>query len=239
MAAWLQTLTGFALGMILMGGAGLLGLMPLPQAAMVTSILVVTNGALVLWRGWREVDRAVLAQTLCGSFPTMLIGFALLHWLAARAVGGLQLLLGLVICAAALQLALHPRPQARRSGPAVFVIAGAAGGMLSGLFATVGPPIIWNLYRQPMALASIRVTLLAVFVSNQILRLGVAAATSGIGLPVLATAAGAIPAVILGTYSARRWPPPVSTAAIRKLAFALLMLSGLALAANGVTRLIG
>jgi uncharacterized membrane protein YfcA len=90
LAAWLQTLTGFALGMILMGGAGLLGLMPLPQAAMVTSILVVTNGALVLWRGWREVDRRILALTLCGSLPTMLIGFGLLYWLAARAVGGLQ-----------------------------------------------------------------------------------------------------------------------------------------------------
>jgi uncharacterized membrane protein YfcA len=90
-----------------------------------------------------------------------------------------------------------------------------------------------------MPLASIRVTLLAVFVSNQIMRLGVAAVTSGIGLSVLASAAGAIPAVILGTYAARRWPPPVSTAAIRKLAFALLTLSGLSLALNGVARMIG
>ena len=74
LAAWMQTLTGFALGLILMGGVGLLGLMPLPEAAVVTSILVVTNGAIVLWRGWREVDVAALRLYLAGTLPTLIIG---------------------------------------------------------------------------------------------------------------------------------------------------------------------
>lgn len=233
LAAWMQTLVGFALGLILMGGAGLLGLMPLPQAAMVTSILVVLNGTMMLWRGWREVDRAALSYTLIGSVPTLALGFALLNWLAGQAIGALQLMLGLVIAGAALQLVMRPHPLAQRSPPAVFVSTGAVGGILGGLFATAGPPIIWNLYRQPITLASIRVTLVAVFMANQVLRLGMALATTGIGLPVWVAAAGTVPSVMLGTYVARRWPPPFGPQAMRRLAFGLLMLSGVSLAVAG------
>ena len=237
-AAWMQTLSGFALGLVLMGGAALFNLMPLPQAALVTSFLVVFNGAMVLGRDWRFIDRQAFGLTLAGSIPTLGLGYAALHWLAGQTIGGLQLLLGLLISAAALQLAVNPRPQARRSGPAVFVATGAAGGILGGLFSTAGPPIIWNLYRQPIALTTVRVTLVSVFVVNQILRLGMAGATSGIGLPVLWAAAGTLPAVMAGTYVARRWPPPLGPQAMRRLAFALLMLSGGSLAMAGTVRLI-
>ena len=48
LAAWVQTLTGFALGLILMGATGALGLMPVPQAAAITSLLVLVNAMLVL-----------------------------------------------------------------------------------------------------------------------------------------------------------------------------------------------
>lgn len=237
-AAWMQTLSGFALGLVLMGGAALFNLMPLPQAALVTSILVVFNGAMVLGRDWRFIDRQAFTLTLIGSIPTLGLGFAALHWLAGQTIGGLQVMLGLLISGAALQLAVNPKPLAQRSAPAVFVATGVAGGILGGLFATAGPPIIWNLYRQPIALTAIRVTLVSVFVVNQILRLGMAQATTGIGTTVLWTAAGTVPAVTVGTYVARRWPPPLGPQAMRRMAFALLMLSGGSLAMAGIVRLI-
>jgi len=55
-AAYAQTLTGFAFGLILMGGVGLSGLVPLPDAAVLVSILVLVNALQVLARGWREVS---------------------------------------------------------------------------------------------------------------------------------------------------------------------------------------
>ncbi|MFT4150720.1 MAG: TSUP family transporter, partial [Paracoccaceae bacterium] len=190
-AAWTQTLTGFALGLILMGGCGLFGLLPLPEAALVTSVLVLVNGSIVLRQGWRQVDRQVLALTLAGTAPMLAIGFALLGWLAGQALWLLQLLLGLLIAGSALQLAARPQVRAQRSPAASFVAAGAAGGLLGGLFATAGPPIIWHLYRQPMTLGTLRVTLVAVFAINQALRLAIAAAATGIGGQVALVAAGA------------------------------------------------
>ncbi len=236
-AAWMQSLTGFALGLVLMGVTGLFGLMPIPQAAIVTSILVVVNAAMILGRGWRDIDRPALALTLAGSMPAMLAGYALLHWLAGQALWALQLLLGLLIAGSALQLAARPRARAERSAPWSFVATGAVGGVMGGLFATAGPPIIWQLYRQPMAMAAVRVTLVAAFAANQILRLGLAAATDGIPAATLVAALGAVPAVLIGTTVARRWPPPLSPGALRRLAFGLLFLSGLSLIVAGLSRI--
>ena len=92
LAAWVQTLTGFALGLILMGATGALGLMPVPQAAAITSLLVLVNAMLVLSRGWRDVDRPALRLILLGAFPALIAGFFLLNWLAGTALGLLQLL---------------------------------------------------------------------------------------------------------------------------------------------------
>ena len=238
LAAWVQTLTGFALGLILMGATGLLGLMPLPQAAAVTSVLVIINGAQVLWHGWRDLDRRVLGLLLIGAMPALAAGYWLLGWMAGQALEALRLTLGAVVAVAAVQLSLRPRQRATLSDAPSFVIAGAAGGVMGGMFATSGPPVIWQLYRQPLPLAAVRVTLVGLFFVTQIFRLGLVAATTGISAPILMSAAGAAPAVMLGTWAARRYPPPVAALTIRRVALALLFLSGAAMAATSLPQLL-
>ncbi|MEZ5725251.1 MAG: sulfite exporter TauE/SafE family protein [Paracoccaceae bacterium] len=237
LAAWVQTLTGFALGLILMGATGALGLMPVPQAAAITSLLVLVNAVLVLSRGWRDVDRPALGLILAGAFPALIAGFLLLNWLAGTALGLLQLLLGLVIAGSAAQLAARPTLRETRSPPVTFFLSGLIGGTMGGLFATTGPPVIWHLYRQPMPLAAVRVTLVSVFFLTQILRTGLVIASGGITQALLISAAGAAPAVVLGTWLARRFPPPVQPATIRKAALALLFLSGVSLIASAIGKL--
>ncbi|WBU56891.1 TSUP family transporter [Paracoccus sediminicola] len=237
LAAWVQTLTGFALGLILMGATGALGLMPVPQAAAITSLLVLVNAVIVLARGWRDVDRAALCLILAGAFPALIAGYALLGWLAGSALGVLQLLLGIVIAGSAAQLVVRPSPRQNRSTPGTFFLSGLTGGLMGGLFATTGPPVIWHLYRQPMTLASVRVTLVSVFCVTQMLRSALVAASGAIDAALLTSAAGAAPAVILGTFLARRLPPPVSTATIRKTALALLFLSGMSLIVSAAGKL--
>ncbi len=228
-AAWVQTLTGFALGLILMGATGALGLMPVPQAAAITSLLVVVNAVIVLMQGWRDVDRPALRLIMTGALPALIAGFLLLNWLAGTALGLLQFLLGVAVAGSAAQLAARPSLRKTRSSPASFLLSGVLGGMMGGLFATTGPPVIWQLYRQPMPLAAVRVTLVSVFLLTQSLRAGLVIGTGGITLPLLISAAGAAPSIVLGTWLARRFPPPVETATIRKLALLLLFMSGLSL----------
>ncbi|MBA4492282.1 TSUP family transporter [Paracoccus sp. S1E-3] len=234
LAAWVQTLTGFALGLILMGATGALGLMPVPQAAAVTSLLVLVNSVLVLAHGWRDVDRPALKLILLGAFPSLVAGFFLLGWLAGTALGLLQLLLGIAIAGSAAQLATRPTRRETRSPPFTFFLSGLIGGLMGGLFATTGPPVIWHLYRQPMTLNAVRVTLVSVFFLTQILRSGLVAASGGITPALLISAAGAAPAVVLGTWLARRFPPPVAPVTIRKAALALLFLSGVSLILSAI-----
>ncbi|NHF74379.1 sulfite exporter TauE/SafE family protein [Paracoccus xiamenensis] len=237
MGAWIQSTTGFALGLILMGVTGALGLMPVPQAAAITSMLVILHGSFVLRRSLREVDREALLLVLMGAVPSLVAGFFLLNWLAGSALGVLQLLLGLVIAGAAVQLAARPTQRATRSKPLTFFLSGLAGGVMGGMFSTTGPPVIWHLYRQPMPLFAVRATLLLLFFVTQILRSGLVISTGGFDRGLLISAAGAAPAVLLGTWVARRFPSPFEPATIRKFALALLFLSGISLIVSAIGKL--
>ncbi len=237
LAAWVQTLTGFALGLIVMGATGLMGLMPLPQAAAVTSLLVVLNGVQVLARGHRDLDRRIWGWLMIGAVPGLVAGYLAMLWLAGQAVEVLRLVLGLVIAGAALQLARHPHPRLIPSPPASFVAAGMAGGIMGGLFATSGPPVIWQLYRQPLPLAKVRATLLGLFFATQIIRLTMVGGSGALTATVLLSAIGAAPAVILGTWLARRFPPPVAPLTIRRAALALLAASGVAMIVTSLARI--
>lgn len=108
---------------------------------------------------------------------------------------------------------------------------------MGGLFATSGAPVIWQLYRQPLAQTTVRTTLISFFFVTQAMRLGLVGATGGFSIGLATAAAGAIPAVALGTIVARRFPPGVPPARIRQVALILLLLSGLGMIATALPRL--
>lgn len=228
-AAWVQSLTGFAFGLILVGAIGLFQLIPLPEAAILSSLLVIFNGMMMLRRDWRAIDRQGFALLILGSLPGLLIGYGLLLYLATSALSALALILGALIIFAALQLLHRPEPRAQRSGLVSFVTTGMIGGIMGGLFSTAGPPIIWQMYRQPLTHVMVRSTLVAVFFINAVARLALVFASTGISVRVWLAAAGALPMVFLGTLLAQKFPPPVSSLILRRGAAALLLLSGLAL----------
>lgn len=234
LGGWTQTLTGFALGLIVMSGSTLFGLLPVPMTAQIISVLVLVNGAMVLSREWRAADRRALAAAVIGSMPAIALGVWMLHWMAGSALSLLKLILGLFIAAAAVQLVRRPDPWPARSPDWTFGLAGAAGGVMGGLFATSGPPLIWLIYRQPLTLDTIRVTLVSYFCLTQIWRLVLVAADGDIRTGTLITGAGAVAAIAAGTWAARRFPPPVAPLTLRRGALALLFLSGIALIATGL-----
>jgi uncharacterized membrane protein YfcA len=230
LGAYVQTLTGFAFGLVVMGGVGITGLLPLPEAAIAVSLLVLVNAAQVLARGWRDVGRRELALMLLGSLPLLPAGYALLEWLADSNLAALQLVLGCAIVLSAFQLITAAGRRATRSGDASFLGFGAVAGLMGGLFSTAGPPVVFHMYRQPFPHARIRETLVSVFAANALLRLGIVAAQGQLTAAPALGALAAAPMVVAATYAARRWPPALSPKGIRRIVFVLLALSGLSLA---------
>ena len=100
-ASYFQTVTGFGLGMIVIGAASGLNLAPVASVAAVVSLVTLANSAIALPGKLHHVDwRAVRAATL-GLLPSVGAGVLLLGYLSGGASGILQFLLGAVISTAA------------------------------------------------------------------------------------------------------------------------------------------
>jgi uncharacterized membrane protein YfcA len=238
-AAYAQTLTGFAFGLITMGGVGLTGLLSLPDAAMIVSVLTLVNATQMLLKGWRDVAWREFASVMAASMPMLFIGYWLLEWLAGTRADILRLILGLVIIVSSLQLARKPEPLKRPSGYGSFLFFGSIAGLMGGMFSTAGPPLVYHFYRQPMPLARVRETLVSVFALNAVFRIGLVVLSGDLPSGSNLTGLLAIPAVMGATYAARRRPPPVQATTMRRIVFILLFLSGVSLGAPAVMRLFG
>ncbi|ULJ75707.1 sulfite exporter TauE/SafE family protein [Rhizobium gallicum] len=238
LAAYMQTLTGFALGLIMMGGVGLTGLMPLPQAAILVGCMVLVNAAQVLARGWRDIAWSAFWPAIIASIAALAAGYWLLGAMVSASIDWLRLVLGVVIIVSSIQLALKPEPLRDRSSTGSFVFFGAVAGLMGGLFSTAGPPLVYHLYRQPLPAVSIRETLVAIFAVNAVIRLAMVTAAGDIPQAGFWWSLFCIPAVIAFTFIAKRWPP-LSALSIRRIAFGLLLLSGLSLAIPALLNIIG
>lgn len=229
-AAYVQTLTGFALGLIMMGGVGLTGVISLPEAAILVSCLTFANATLVLAKGWRDVARREFASVMVSGVITILAGYWLLTVLASTSIGWLKLTLGVVIIVSSVQLALKPLQLAQPSSPLSFLCYGGVAGLMGGLFSTSGPPLVYHFYRQPMNPVAIRETLVAIFAANASMRLGIVAFAGDLPPASFWWGLLSLPMVITFTLAAKKWPPPISYLVMRRFAFVLLLLSGVSLA---------
>lgn len=236
-AAYAQTLTGFAFGLITMGGVGLTGFLSLPDAAMIVSMLTLVNATQMLLKGWRDVAWRQLGLIMAASIPMILVGYLLLEWLAGSHVDLLRLFLGMAIIVSSLQLARKPEPLAEPSGNGTFLFFGGISGVMGGMFSTAGPPLVYHFYRQPMPLTIIRETLVTVFALTAIFRISLVAVSGDLPSSSSMSALMAVPVVTGATYAARRWPPPLSPFTMRRIVFFLLLLSGIALGMPAVMRL--
>jgi uncharacterized membrane protein YfcA len=228
-AAYVQTVSGFALGLIVMGAVGALDLAPIAFTALVISIISLVNVVSALWGRWHDVDRPTLRAAAVAMVPAVLGGLALLDWLQSAWLDGLRGLLGGFILAGGLLLMLHPHPRPAPSPLWKAGLWGGIAGLFGGLFSTAGPPIVFHLYREPVGIPAIRATLLAFFAATTLVRIAATGAAGAIGGAVLAWVAAGVPAVLIGTWAGRRFPPHLPDLAMRRIAFVLLAGLGLAL----------
>ncbi|MEL0635493.1 sulfite exporter TauE/SafE family protein [Marinomonas sp. TI.3.20] len=233
--SYIQSITGFAFGLIVMCGAGLFSLASLEVAAFSVSALSMVNAAIGLYGGvWKQVNVKNLIMYFIACTPMIAIGVYLLSYFGNNALHWLQLLLGITIIFACLMSLMKPKKDAEPSRPWVYFIFGGISGIFGGLFATSGPPISYLMYRQPIALSVIRATLLSVFFISCLLRIVIMGVGGQITLPMIWISVIGFPCVFITALLAKRYPPNISPQVIKRIALVLLLLSGVSLSVKAL-----
>ncbi|MBK6007886.1 sulfite exporter TauE/SafE family protein [Ramlibacter ginsenosidimutans] len=238
-ASCTQAITGFAIALVLLGLTGLFQLAPLPDAANVATVLSLASAAIALRSARRLVDWRALRATVSGTVVGVPLGVALLAWLHANVVMALRLLLGLVVIACAIVVLVRSKPLAQRSPPASFGAIGVLSGLLGGLFSASGPPLVYQFYRQPMDVDTVRDTLVAVLACGSALRLAMVVGSGHFSLHSLELSALSVPLAMGITWWMRKRPPPWSREVVLKIVCALLVVTGVGLIGPALSALRG
>lgn len=229
LASYLQTITGFAFGLIFMSAVAISGVIGIEDGATVVSILVLVNAALVLTKDRAYIAKGPFLQIAPIALATTVIGTLLLPLLLSKSVIWLKFILGAVIVVSSLQLLWLRKGAGERRPNWAFPLSGLIGGMMGGLFAIPGPPIVYALQRYLPVQREIRATLVAIFAAITILRLGLSSVLHPPAANILATAGMLAPVTILATTVAHRWPPPLSAEMLKVITVCLLVLTGILL----------
>lgn len=233
---YFQTITGFGLGMIVIGVSSGFDLAPISLVAAIISLVTLMNSAVALPGKLHHIDWPAARYVLAGVLPSAVAGVLLLEYMSTTAATLLQLLLGLTIIYSGVVFMLRPAPLAQRSSNGSFFLSGFLSGLFGGMFGMAGPPVIFLFYRQPFDLATVRHMLLLTFAITAGTRT-IFAGTQGTFTPeVWALIGFTVPLVALATFAGRRYPPPFSQTTMRRIAFGVLVVIGGGLVFNTLFR---
>jgi uncharacterized protein len=228
-ASYVQAISGFAFALIVMGVIPSLNLMEVADAAIVVTILAMVNTATALSKGFANVRWREAATSLMFSMPSIAIGLYLLDLLSGSHLGTLRIALGVTILFSGIMLLKPPHQDAAVSKWPSFAIFGFLSGLISGLFSTGGPPVVFQFYRQPWPLPVIRDSLFVLFFVGSTARTAMVAFDTGIEERLLVLSAIALPVVVVFTKIGQRYAPGFSDTTIRRAVFGLLTLAAAAL----------
>jgi len=226
---YIQTVIGFGLGMIVMGAVSFSAILPLTVTSVIISIIVFFSGIIAIKGDFKSLDIKAIIFTCLGLIPSVALGLYILDFMSTQMAYQLQLILGMAIMIGAAATLLKPEPIKKKSPPAVFFIAGSVGGLLAGLFSVAGPPIIYQFYRQPLALKTIRLSLLFIFIIGSFIRTAMVGAQGNLDIDMFLYALYCWPAAYLATWLGKHKPPPLSAKTMRFTAICLLIVIGISL----------
>lgn len=235
LASYIQTVTGFGLGMIVMGATSGFDLAPVPVVDAVVSLITLVNSAVALPGRMHLADWRAARAVLLGVIPSIVGGVLLLDYLNNSASTLLKFLLGAVIAYSGVVFAMRPTQHPKRSPDGSFFVCGLFSGLFGGLFGMSGPPAIFHFYRQPMDLAVVRHMLLLVFAFTSTTRTVYLGATGELTHEIWMLAAMAALLVALATAAGRHYPPPFAQVTMRRIAFGILILIGAGLMASALS----
>lgn len=235
LGSYIQGVTGFAFGLIVMGSVTALNLAPIEVTAFIVSILSLINSLIGLYGGrYRDVNIRALTWIVIPCLPATFAGIWLLGYLGESHWGLLKILLGLCIILSSITMLYQAKNITRPSPRSSFSLSGIAAGIMGGMFATFGPPITYIMYRQPATIATIRATLLCTFSITALARIITVSSTQVLENDIFWLCIISIPIVVLTSIAARIYKLPFSSLTIKRCSFGLLLLSGVSLIVGGL-----
>ena len=227
LGAFVQTLTGFAMGVVIIVGATLLDLQVIAYSAAIISLISLVNSSVALRKSYKNLDTDYFRWLCCWLVPGLAAGVALLAYLSRNHYDILRMLLGgLVIAAGILMIMKLPRLQ-ERSTPVQAGAFGLVGGVFGGLFSAGGSAFAYFLYRQPIEMRVVRATLLSVLLISTVIRTIMISLTGQITAEILMTALFAVPIVVVVTEATGHYISFFPDRAVRKMVVAIMMIAGL------------
>ncbi|MDN3986311.1 sulfite exporter TauE/SafE family protein [Zwartia vadi] len=228
-AAFCQNLTGFAFGLILVGLTGALQIISIADAANIACILSIANNVVYLSKSPRLTTGPLLKPMLITSMIGLVLGFISLSWFTDNGINTLRLILGVCIFASAIALFMINTNKRKTSGKYSTMTAGFLTGILGGMFATPGPPLVYHLYSQPLDKDLVRHYLFIVFSLTSAARLVIALLTGELTMNAVILSAIAFPAITIATILQIKHPINLSRRVAQLLVTALLLATGLGL----------
>lgn len=228
LGSFVQALTGFALGLIVLGAATALNLAPVSFSAAVISLFGMANGLWVLRSHHAHIHGPATLQLTAGMVPGVMLGLYLLRHIEGATPVLLRHGLGGFLVLAGLLLMARPHPFRRESRGLWGLLAGLAGGIFAGLFSAPIPFVLY-LYRQPLPITTIRATLIVVFVIATGWRIIWLTAQGGMTEQMVTLGLLALPPIVISAHVALRLSHRVPPLTMRRLSFALLVALGLTL----------
>jgi uncharacterized protein len=226
MGAVVQTVTGFALGLVIIAGVTAMDIAEISFSAAVISLITFVNTIVALRNNRRHIDVDYVKWISLGLVPFLVAGVVLLDYLSSKYYSFLQTLLGLVIIGAGIMLMITPAPYEEKSSSMATAFCGVLGGLIAGLYSAGGAPLAYYMYRQPVELNVVRSTLLAVFAISTFWRTVVIAVAGHVDTRVLVTAGASIPVVVIVTVVTGRFVHLIPDQFVRRLVFVLLIIVG-------------
>ncbi len=229
LASYIQAISGFAFGVIIMGIISGLGLMAVTNTAILISLLSMVNTATALSKGFANVRWREVRISLLFSLPSIGIGLYFLHFLSASHIDTLHLILGAVIFFFGVLMLKRPHQDAKISSQVSFAGFGLFTGILTGMFSIGGALMVVQFYRQPLSLLVIRDSLFTIFFIGSAARIVFVVIDTGIELRLLVLSSIAIPVVVLFTKIGQRFALKLSETTVRRAVFGLLTITALTL----------
>lgn len=226
LAVYAQNVTGFALALILLGLIGATGIVPLTDAVNAVTVMALANAVTFIYRRWPLHLEPSIWPAVAASVPFAIAGTFLMYWMAGAAYETLRLLLGVSIVVCALMLWRAANPLKVPSPVGAYALAGGFSGLLGGMFGASGPPLVYLMYRQPLAHARIQEALIVFFGLGALLRLALVVSSRNFSLPAVWLSTEALPVVFLVTAFAAGRPPPLPAKLLKAMVCLLLVVTG-------------
>lgn len=237
-AAYFQTVTGFGMGMIIIGASSSLSVIPVAGAVAIINFLTLSNSAIALPGKFGHINWHMAGAVLIAAPPAILAGVLLLDMMSTHATTVMRLLLGALICGGGISILFRSRRNSRTSRRSSFMASGALSGLFGGMFGIFGPPLIYQFYRQPLPLVSIRNMLIMLFSISASIRILLVGMRGDLDVRILILTGLSVPIVALATLCGRHFPPPLSPRIMRGVVFMVLVSLGGKLLGSAAIKLI-